>query len=200
MVKDNLNKLEPTLPWAGKNVRSDRVEEELALLWRMSADNLRTSQNLNVRTSVLNLVICAPDVASAQRASTLIRDLSSTHIARVTLLILDNDSNASAAVNTWITLRSFSIISDIMRHSFEQVTLKVSGSALHSLANMVQPLLKPDLPVYLWWLNDPPEDHALFSNLINLSSRVIFDSNSFFKPEESITTLFSFGGLATLRL
>lgn len=195
MVKDTLNNQQsgpPHLPWAGKKVHTDAVEEELALLWRMSADNLRTSQNLNVRTSVLNLVICAPDVAAAQRASALIRDLSSTHIARITIIILDNANTASTPISTWVTLRSFSIISDMMRHSFEQITLMVSGSAVHSLASIVHPLLKPDLPVYLWWLNDPPEDHTLFSNLVNLSSRVIVDSNSFFKPEESIAALFSF--------
>jgi len=56
-------------PWAGKAVRIEQIEEELAFLWKMSADNLRTGQNVNVRTSVLNLVICAPDTESAQRAS-----------------------------------------------------------------------------------------------------------------------------------
>ncbi|MDQ6645567.1 MAG: hypothetical protein M3Y76_14080, partial [Chloroflexota bacterium] len=83
------NSLRPRLPWAGKPVHLENVEEELSLLWKISADNMRTGQNTNVRTSVLNLVICAPDLESAQSASRLLRDLSSTHLARVTVLILD---------------------------------------------------------------------------------------------------------------
>jgi len=180
------------LPWAGKNVRIEHLEEELAFLWKMSADNLRTGQNTNVRTSVLNLVICAPDIETARHASTVLRDLSSTHLARVTILILDRSDDAPASITTWITLRCFSVLSDLMRHCFEQTTMLATGSALRFVANMIQPLLKPDLPVYLWWLGDPPDDDTIFSSLVNLSTRVIVDSTSFFNPEQDILTLASF--------
>src|SRR5205085_3608804 len=114
-----------------------------------------------------------------------------THIARVILLILDQESGAPANVSTWVTLRSFSIISDLMRHHFEQITIIVTGNAVHSAANIIQPLLKPELPAYIWWLNDPPRDETIFRSLMHLSRRVIVDSNSFLKPEESISTLAS---------
>src|SRR5438270_302323 len=52
------NSLKPRLPWAGKSVNLENVEEELSLLWKISADNMRTGQNTQVRTSILNLVIC----------------------------------------------------------------------------------------------------------------------------------------------
>ena len=187
MIKDTSNLVGPRLPWAGKQVAPAHVEDELAHLWRMSSDNVRTSQNVNVRTSVLNLVVCVSDVEAAQRASTLIRDLSSTHIARVTLLILD--SEAPDRVATWITTRSFPVISDVTRHTFEQITLMASGSAVRSIANITQPLLKPHLPVYLWWLNDPPSNAALFEALSKLSNRIIVDSSSFLTPEDSIRAL-----------
>ena len=176
------------LPWAGKSVRLESLEEELALLWKISADNMRTGQNTNVRTSVLNLVICAPDIAAARRASGLLRDLSSTHIARVTVLILDR-GNDVASVSTWITLRCYSVISDTMRHCFEQTTILARGSAVHATANILQPLLKPDLPVYLWWVGDPPDDDSVFNELVALSNRVMVDSTTFFNPESDIHTL-----------
>ncbi len=187
MVNDSSHLTGPRLPWAGKQVRPEQVEGELSHLWRMSADNVRTSQNINVRTSVLNLVVCVPNTESAQRASTLIRDLSSTHIARVTILILD--SNAPDLVATWITTRSFPVISDMTRHTFEQITLMANGAAVRSIAHIAQPLVKPDLPVYLWWLNDPPSDSAVFAALSKLSNRIIVDSSSFIIPEESIRAL-----------
>lgn len=190
MLKDNADNTGPRLPWAGKRVQTTTVESELAHLWRMSADNMRTSQNINVRTSVLNLVICAPDLASAHRASMLMRDLSSTHIARVILLILDPDGLPSG-VSTWITLRSFPIISDIMRHSFEQITVMATGAAIYDADRIVTGLLKSDLPVYVWWLHDLPSDRSILQRISDISSRVIVDSSSFTRPEESIRALSS---------
>src|SRR5947207_13177482 len=108
------NKPSKNLPWAGKTVQPDKVEQELMSLWHLAADNMRISQNMNVRTSVLNLVICALDIVSAYKTSVLLRDLPNTHIARVTLVILDTRSNLPAEVTTWVTLRSFPVISDIM--------------------------------------------------------------------------------------
>jgi glucose-6-phosphate dehydrogenase assembly protein OpcA len=177
------------LPWAGKTVQPDQVEQELRSLWHLAADNMRISQNMNVRTSVLNFVIAALGTESARQASTLLRDLLSTQIARVTLVILDTDSESPSEVRTWVTLRSFHIISDVMRHPFEQITVTLSGDAVHSAANIIQSLLKPDLPVYLWWVDDLPTDVSIFSRLISSSSRVIVDSNDFTSPEERIQIL-----------
>src|SRR5438874_3316075 len=107
MTREATNSPGLRLPWAGRTVQLENVEEELSFLWKMSADNLRTGQNVNVRTSVLNFVICAPDIESAQHASKVLRDLSSTHLARVILLILDTSSNTPASISTWVTLRCF---------------------------------------------------------------------------------------------
>src|SRR5438132_14070914 len=115
MTKETANHSQIRLPWAGKSVHLENIEEELAFLWKLSADNMRTGQNTNVRTSVLNLIISAPDIESAQHASKLLRDLSSMHLARVTILILDNSEDAPSNVSTWVTLRCFSVLSDLMR-------------------------------------------------------------------------------------
>ncbi len=167
----------------------EHVEDELMFLWHMAADNMRISQNTNVRTSVLNFVICAPNVESAYKASMLLRDLASTHIARVILLIQDRSSDGPGDISIWTTLRSFSIISDVMRHHFEQITVAVSGTAVRSSASIILPLLKPDLPVYLWWLNDLPDDQMIFHRLLAISSRVIVDSRLFSTPEQRIRGL-----------
>src|SRR5947207_8660887 len=190
MTNDTANGPVIRLPWAGKMVRIEEVEKTLASLWSMSLDNLRTGANINVRTSVLNLVICTPDIESAQRASKVLRDLSSTHLARVSIVVLDSGAQAASSISAWVTLRCFSMISDLMRHCFEQTTILASGSAVRSIANIVQPLLKPDLPVYLWWLGDPPDrDDLTFIGLVDLSSRMIVDSTSFFNPEQDIGIL-----------
>lgn len=173
------------IPWAGKPVRLEEVETQLVRLWRMSANNMRTAQNLNVRTSVLNLVICTPDIQTAQWANAQLRDLSNTHLARVTIIIFDSDDPTSS-VSSWATLRCFPVISDVMRHCFEQITLHITGKAISATEQILRPLLKPDLPVYLWWLGDLPSGRQGFHDLVRLSNRVIVDSDRFFRSEEDI--------------
>ncbi len=191
MTNEAINTLGPRSTWAGKAVQLVEIDQELAVLWKMSADNMRTGQNTGVRTSVLNLVICATDIESAERASSLLRALASTHLARVGVIIQDETSSAGS-VSAWVTLRCFSVISDIMRHCFEQVTLISTGAASRSIDHILQPLLKPDLPTYLWWLGDPPTGSATsFKKLAELSNRVIVDSTSFYHPEQDIHTLAS---------
>lgn len=191
MANDTANGPGIRLPWAGKWVRIEEIEEKLTTLWSMSLDNLRTGAgaNVNVRTSILNLVICTPDVESAGLASRVLRDLASAHLSRVAIVVLDSSDSVSS-LSAWVTLRCFSMISDLMRHCFEQTTLLAKGGAVRAAGNLLQPLLKPDLPVYLWWLGDPPalDDHT-FQNFVNLSNRIIFDSTTFFNPEQDIRLL-----------
>ncbi len=190
MTKGTAGNPDIRIPWAGRPISLDELEEQLAFLWKMSADNMRTGSNLYVRTSILNLLICAPDIETAQRASALLRYLSTTNLARVTILILDS-STPTDTLSTWVTLRCFSVISDLMRHCFEQTTLLLSGSALHSATNIVRPLFKPDLPVYLWWIGEPASNEDVFKGLLEISNRVIIDTNSFLNPEADLQELSS---------
>jgi glucose-6-phosphate dehydrogenase assembly protein OpcA len=191
MANDTANGPGIRLPWAGKWVRIEEIEQKLTSLWSMSLDNLRTGSgaNINVRTSVLNLVICTPDVETAGLAHRVLKDLESAHLSRVAIVVLDSSASVSS-LSAWVTLRCFSMISDLMRHCFEQTTLLAKGSAVRAAGNLLQPLLKPDLPVYLLWLGDPPDlADPTFQNLVNLSNRIIFDSTSFFNPEQHIRSL-----------
>jgi Glucose-6-phosphate dehydrogenase subunit len=77
----------------------------------------------------------------------------------------------------------------LMRHCFEQTTLLATGSAVRAVSNILQPLIKPDLPVYLWWIGDPPDDDTIFISLADISNRIIVDSTTFFNPEQDIRTL-----------
>lgn len=181
------------LPWAGKQVRIEEVDSTLSSLWKMSADNLRTGANLQVRTSVLNLVICTPDTTSAHYASTLLRRLASTHLARATIVILDASQEAPDVLESWVTLRCFSMISDLMRHCFEQTTLLTSGQVSRMLRGTLPGVLKAHLPTYLWWLgNTTGADATIFHHVAELCQRVIVDSSTFLRPEQDIHALASY--------
>ncbi|WP_376796981.1 glucose-6-phosphate dehydrogenase assembly protein OpcA [Thermogemmatispora sp.] len=177
--------------WAGKAIPWEHLEEEVALLWKMAADNMRIGQNMSVRTSVLNLVICAPSTAHARYVSNLLRDLLSTHIARVIILILENNQDAPASIATWVTLRSFPVISDLTRHHFEQITVLLTGPVVQHSAALLQRLVRPDLPIYLWWLDEPPASGGPLGSLAAISQRLIVDSASFQTPGPTLRLLAS---------
>lgn len=176
------------LLWAGKQVRIEEVETALSALWKMSADNMRIGANLHVRTSVLNLVICTPDIESAHNASKLLRELSSIHLARATIIVLDQGSGAPDTLTSWITLRCFSMISDLMRHCFEQTTILVSRRHTRALQGTLSTVLKAHLPVYLWWLGETGSDGA-FQTVARMCQRAIIDSATFVHPEEDLQAL-----------
>ncbi len=176
------------LPWAGKRARIEEMDAFLSSLWNMSADNMRTIAN--VRTSVLNLVICTPDTESAHYANELLRDLSSPHLARATIAILNNDAQAPDVLQSWGILRCFSTASDLSRHCFEQATLLTSGMATRKLGQTLPAVLKAYLPAYLWWIGDiTGVDLTVFREVATLCQRVIVDSATFFQPEQDIHTL-----------
>jgi glucose-6-phosphate dehydrogenase assembly protein OpcA len=179
--------------WAGKQVRIDEVDSKLSALWKLSSDNMRTGANLHVRTSVLNLISCAPDIESAQRASKLLRDLSTTNLARATIVILDRSEGAPDAITSWITLRCFPMISDLMRHCFEQTTILLSGSATRSLNSTLPAVMKAHLPVYLWWIGDTSSaGDAIFHSISEMCQRIMVDSATFFQPEQDLRSLGSY--------
>lgn len=179
-----------TLPWAGKQVRIEEVDATLSSLWNMSADNMRSGTNPHVRTSILNLVIRTPDVESAHYASTLLRELSSTQIARATILVLDQRPDAPDALASWVMLHCFSMISDLMRHCFEQTTILASGRPTRALHSTLSSVLKAHLPVYLWWSGDTRStDDETFQAVAAMCQRVIVDSATFLHPEQDIQTL-----------
>lgn len=190
MANETAGNLVARLRWAGKQVRIEEVDAILSALWNMSADNLRTTANLQVRTSVLNLVICTPDVTSAQYASTLLRNLASAHLARATIVILDASQHAPDLLEAWVTLRCFPMISDLARHCFEQATLLTSGQASRNLRSTLPRVLKSYLPTYLWWIGDIiGNDDTIFHHVVEQCHRVIVDSATFLRPEQDIHAL-----------
>ncbi|MEO7020654.1 MAG: glucose-6-phosphate dehydrogenase assembly protein OpcA [Ktedonobacteraceae bacterium] len=190
MANEIARSLATCLPWAGKQIRIEEVDTVLSSLWKMSADNLRIGANLHVRTSVLNLVICTPDAMSAHYASTLLRSLSSTYLARATIVILDASQETPDLLESWVTLRCFSMISDLMRHCFEQTTLLTSGQANSVLHSTLPRVLRANLPTYLWWIGDTTgADNTIFHRVAELCQRVIVDSATFLRPEQDIHAL-----------
>jgi len=69
------------------------------------------------------------------------------------------------------------------------VTIEAAGAALHTAASAIEPLVVPDVPVFLWWKDIPHEEDKLFDRLVELSDRVVIDSLVFDHPHEDMKRL-----------
>jgi len=61
----------------------------------------------------------------------------------------------------------------------EQIFVSISGEACQHPSAVAAPLLLHDLPVTLWWTDDPPIGTRVFGELIDLADRLIVDSGLF---------------------
>jgi glucose-6-phosphate dehydrogenase assembly protein OpcA len=71
----------------------------------------------------------------------------------------------------------------------EQVTLKVRGQAAEHTASLVDPLLVPDVPTYLWWTGTPPLAEQALRDALEASDVLIVDSAQFESPVQSFLDL-----------
>ena len=61
----------------------------------------------------------------------------------------------------------------------EQILIKTGGELSQHLARVVTPLLIHDLPVVLWWPDDPPFGSRQFNEVVGTADRLLVDSGSF---------------------
>lgn len=166
------------LTWSGRALDVGRIEAELGKLRYMAAGAPAEGQGFALRTSFLNMVIYAEHPEGAQYASSIIEDLATHHPSRALIVVAhphDGESHIEAQ------LAAHSHMSQALEQSVccEEVTLHVAGPAARHLHSIIIPLLIPDLPVYLWWTEQLPQEPHLFQELLETADRLIIDSARF---------------------
>jgi len=177
-----------------KTLDVESVERELAKLWTepMAEQELQNDEPL-MRSRVANLLIFARDEVESAVHDTIC-ELSEFHPCRALIMISVNrtsDSDiemfVSAIRETGKQLRA--------RHvCCEEITLKASGEFVLELPSATLPLLVPDLPVFLWWLDTLQLDNKVLRNLCRAADRLIIDSSDFQNSQIELQRLSSVFG------
>jgi glucose-6-phosphate dehydrogenase assembly protein OpcA len=72
----------------------------------------------------------------------------------------------------------------------EYIMLKGAESSLAGSSTLIESLIKPELPSFLWWKGEPDFDQALFQQLIKACTVLIVDSSRFVSdPEANLAKL-----------
>ncbi len=179
--------VDTSLEWAGKPVEVGQIDEALRAAWREEATRApELSGALAARTNVLNLIVRAGSREELAGVATSIDALGVHHPSR-TVLLLAEPTGPEAKLEAWINT-NVQILGE-RRLLFEQVTIVASGEAARHLPGVVDPLLIPELPDFLWWLGEPQFSDVSFTKMVELVNRLIVDTAGFDDIETGLREL-----------
>lgn len=133
---------------------------------------------VRTRTSVLTLVVMAYRPETVERALDAVNALATRHPSRAVVLAPgdpDGPSGIDARIYCQCTLSERSGSETCT----EQILLNCAGEVDQHLAELATPLLIHDLPVVVWWPDEPPIGRAVFRDLCELGDRILVDSGGF---------------------
>jgi glucose-6-phosphate dehydrogenase assembly protein OpcA len=171
-----------TRPWVEQDTTVRAIEAHLARLWTdqsQADDPTVTEKGLqHARASVLNLIVMVPDELAAARVVESMSGLGLRHPSRAIVLAADPSADGPP-LSAGITAHCHVGVDARAPVCYEVVALTVRGEAAEHLASVVAPLLIHDLPTHVWWPGDPPFADPPFDQLVEMSDRVVVDSDEF---------------------
>lgn len=170
---------DPVTPsWSGSSVDVARIESELARLRYSAAGKPEGGEVFALRTSLLNLVVQAPDSEAAREAGEAIVDLASHHPSRA-LIVVPQPGPGESRIDARLAAHCHLAPGLEQQVCCEEITLRVNGPAASHLHSIVIPLLVPDLPVYVWWMGPLPAEAHMLEEMVSAADRFIVDSERF---------------------
>jgi glucose-6-phosphate dehydrogenase assembly protein OpcA len=133
---------------------------------------------VRMRTSVLTLVVIAPRPETAERAVAAINQLHQRHPSRA-IVVSPTDFDGPALMDAHIYADCTLSARSDAEICTEEILVKAGGELAQHLARVITPLLIHDLPVVLWWPDDPPFGSRQFAEVVETCDRLLVDSGMF---------------------
>ena len=143
------------------------IDRELARL-RLNAESGEVFQ----RTSVMTHIAWVP-AEWVEAAEDVLAGLAERHPSRTIVLVPEPD--ADDALEASVEVEAFPG-GGLRQVAVETIRVRLRGRRAAAPASVVQPLLLPDLPVFLRWRGLPPFGEEPFEQLIDVVDRLIVDS------------------------
>jgi glucose-6-phosphate dehydrogenase assembly protein OpcA len=124
------------------------------------------------RTSVMTHIAWVPE-RWVEAAEDVLAGLAERHPSRTIVLVPDPE--AEDGLEASVEVDCYSVGAD-RKVSMETIRLRLCGNRVQAPASVVEPLLLPDLPVFLRWRGLPPFGEQPFEQLVDTVDRLIVDS------------------------
>jgi glucose-6-phosphate dehydrogenase assembly protein OpcA len=161
-----------------ENVTIRDVERELAQLRSASTE---PGQHLKLRTSVMTHMAWVPE-RWVEAATETLAGLAERHPSR-TILLFPRPDEGRDALDAEVDLRCFVRGGQEREVCSEVISIRLCGRRASAPASVVEPLLVPDLPVFLRWRGECPFGSRELEELVDVTDRLIVDTSEWPDPE-----------------
>lgn len=156
----------------------EALEQHVASSWLPQETGGPDAAGLATRATALNLVTFAPDDATRERIIQAASRMSVIHPCRLILFgATSNRDDHLSLANVYATCERNPDRPD--SPCIERMEIPVHVSMLDQLPLVLQPLVIPELPAFLWWPSTPPFTSQGFQALARSLNRTVVDSLSF---------------------
>jgi glucose-6-phosphate dehydrogenase assembly protein OpcA len=139
------------------------------------------------RNCVLNLVVTLGDHHRAGVCNDLVSLIAVSHPLRA-VLIHPGGGTGAGTLDAEITTEAHQLLGGFPVQR-SQVLLHVRGEAAEHLASLVEPLLVPDVPTYLWWSGKEQLDSRAVRDVMEFADVLVVDSALFKRPARGLLDL-----------
>jgi glucose-6-phosphate dehydrogenase assembly protein OpcA len=175
---------EPALRWRSRAHSIEEVEQELARIWAQASSNFEldvdgdgvNDRRIGARTSVMNLVVIAGRPEVGERCAATMQRLVGRHPSRTTI-VQPADPDGPSWIDAQVAAHCVLPRADAAEICAETIHLVCGGEAGRHLDAIVAPLLIHDLPVTVWWPDEPPFGTAPVNDVLGMADRLIVDGS-----------------------
>ena len=175
---------EPVLRWRSRAHSIEEVEQELARIWSQASlagasdadGDLVNDRHIGARTSVMNLVVIAARPEVGERCAATIQRLVGRHPSR-TMIVQPADPDGPSWLDAQIVAHCIMPRADAPETCAETIHLTCGGEAGRHLDAIVAPLLIHDLPVTVWWPDEPSFGSEPVNDLLAMADRLVVDGS-----------------------
>jgi glucose-6-phosphate dehydrogenase assembly protein OpcA len=181
---------ESSVAVSAKGIDVEKIEKEMAAMWKSAAagDEGSDADSGMTRACALNLIVYASVTEERAVVDEMLDFVSEQHPGR-TLVLLADRASAEPRMEAYVSTRCRMLGGMGKQLCGEQITIEAAGSAIERAASAIEPLLVPDVPVFLWWKDIPHTEDKLFNRMTRMSDRVVIDSASFDRPHDDLRRL-----------
>jgi glucose-6-phosphate dehydrogenase assembly protein OpcA len=155
-----------------EDVTLSEVERQLGELRSASA---APGELPKLRTSVMTHMAWVPE-RWVEAATETLAGLAERHPSR-TILLFPRPNDDRDALDAEVDLRCFLRGGEEQEVCSEVISIRLCGKRASAPASVVQPLLVPDLPVFLRWRGECPWGAAELEELLDVTDRLVVDSS-----------------------
>lgn len=172
---------DPVLRWSARADSIPGIEQELGRIWAkpdLTADvDGAPGRHIAARSSVMNLVVIARRPEVAIRGAATIQALTGRHPSR-TIVVQSADPDGPSWIDARVEAHCILPHEDAPETCAETIHVTAGGEAGRRLTGIVTPLMIHDLPVTVWWPNEPPFTSQAAIDLFDVADRLVVDGSS----------------------